>query len=340
MNPQISIILPAYNAEKYLATAIESILQQSFKDFEFIILNDGSTDNTEKIILSYTDSRIRYIKNEKNLKLIKTLNKGIELAKGKYIARMDADDIALPTMLEECYTFFETHPEYSIVAPSVYNMDNDGRTYKKGNNRYSSEVLPYILLFENVVTHPGIMLKADILKKYQYEDSGLVTHFEDYDCWNRSLADGHKIYVLPRPLLLYRINNEGISLTHSDERSKLLRKRQVEWIKRQTNINFNVALIDNLNKNPSWKNIFLLDKELNLILPLIPSHKVYKEFIKWKSIYLYRHISNSLYKPIFIVYCLTHSKLSFLSILNKFIRGIKIEKTDNILKDITNDCKI
>ena len=119
MNPTISIILPAYNAEKYLAPAIESILQQSFKDFEFIILNDGSTDNTEKIILSYTDSRIKYIKNEKNLKLIKTLNKGIELAKGKYIARMDADDIALPTMLEECYTFFETHPEYSIVAPSV-----------------------------------------------------------------------------------------------------------------------------------------------------------------------------------------------------------------------------
>lgn len=300
--PIISIILPAYNAEKYLSLAIESILQQSFKDFEFIILNDGSTDNTEKIILSYTDSRIRYIKNEKNLKLIKTLNKGIELAKGKYIARMDADDIALPTMLEECYTFFETHPEYSIVAPSVYNMDNDGRTYKKGNNRYSSEVLPYILLFENVVTHPGIMLKADILKKYKYEDTGLVTHFEDHDCWNRILSDEHKIYVLPQHLLFYRINNEGINSKYGNNRSKPFRTRQNLWILNKTSIKFNVSLIDYFIKQSSWLNISNLNKELNLIIPLISSNKARKEFIIWKTSYLARRITPSLkYKLIFVL---------------------------------------
>lgn len=327
MNPQISIILPAYNAEKYLTSAIESILQQSFKDFEFIILNDGSTDNTEKIILSYTDSRIRYIKNEKNLKLIKTLNKGIELAKGKYIARMDADDIALPTMLEECYTFFETHPEYSIVAPSVYNMDNDGRTYKKGNNRYSSEVLPYILLFENVVTHPGIMLKADILKKYQYEDSGLVTHFEDHDCWNRILSDEHKIYVLPQHLLFYRINNEGINSKYGNNRSKPFRTRQNLWILNKTSIKFNVSLIDYFIKQSSWLNISNLNKELNLIIPLISSNKARKEFIIWKTSYLARRITPSLkYKLIFVLYCFTHKKLSLRTIITEQNRKSQIYK--------------
>ena len=327
MNPQISIILPAYNAEKYLSLAIESILQQSFKDFEFIILNDGSTDNTEKIILSYTDSRIRYIKNEKNLKLIKTLNKGIELAKGKYIARMDADDIALPTMLEECYTFFETHPEYSIVAPSVYNMDNDGRTYKKGNNRYSSEVLPYILLFENVVTHPGIMLKADILKKYKYEDTGLVTHFEDHDCWNRILSDEHKIYVLPQHLLFYRINNEGINSKYGNNRSKPFRTRQNLWILNKTSIKFNVSLIDYFIKQSSWLNISNLNKELNLIIPLISSNKARKEFIIWKTSYLASRITPSLiYILIFVLYCFTHKKLSLRTIITEQNRKSQIYK--------------
>lgn len=327
-SPTISIILPAYNAEKYLASAIDSILCQSFKDFEFIILNDGSTDNTENIILSYTDSRIKYIKNEKNLKLIKTLNKGIDLAKGKYIARMDADDIALPTMLEKCYSFFKTHPEYSIVAPSVYNMDNDGKTYRKGNNRYSSEVLPYILLFENTVTHPGIMLKADILKKYQYEDTGLVLHFEDHDCWNRILADEHKIYVLPHPLLLYRINKDGINFKYGNNRSKPFRERQRKWISTKTSIPFNVSLIDYFIEHPSWNNISNLDKELNSIISLIASNKVQKEFIHWKSLYLIRRITHSyLYKLIFLIYCLIHKNLSLTAIL---IEQVKKHKTYKI----------
>lgn len=92
----VSVVLPAYNAELYLKEAIDSVLSQTFTDFELIILNDGSIDRTEEIILSYNDSRIVYVKNEKNLGLIGTLNKGINLAKGKYIARMDADDICLP----------------------------------------------------------------------------------------------------------------------------------------------------------------------------------------------------------------------------------------------------
>lgn len=329
MTPQISIILPAYNAEQYLSVAIESILRQTFYDFEFIIINDGSSDNTENIILSYKDPRIRFIKNEQNLKLIKTLNKGIDLARGKYIARMDADDIALPTMLEECFKFFENHPEYSIVAPSVYNMDNEGKTYKKGAECYSPDILPYILLFENVVTHPGIMLKADVLKKYKYEDSGLVEHFEDHDCWNRILADYNKIYVLPQRLLLYRINKSGINSLHYSDRNSNFRERQKYWIKEYTSINFNVSLIDQIKRHASWKNISTIDKELNLIYHIIPGEDTKKKFIRWKTQYLAKRIQHSiLCYSTFIIYCIIRPKMRIgelvsACIKNKYIHRIK-----------------
>ena len=94
--PKISVILPAYNAENYISQAIDSILAQTYGDFEFIILNDCSTDGTERIILSFDDPRIRYVRNEQNLGVAATLNRGLELAAGEYIARMDADDISLP----------------------------------------------------------------------------------------------------------------------------------------------------------------------------------------------------------------------------------------------------
>ena len=99
INPVVTVLMPVYNAEEYLVEAIESVLNQTFRDFEFLIINDGSTDRSEKIIKTFTDERIRYIRNSKNLKIVQTLNKGLALAKGIYIARMDADDISLPLRL-------------------------------------------------------------------------------------------------------------------------------------------------------------------------------------------------------------------------------------------------
>ena len=112
----VSVILPAYNAERFLKESIDSILAQTYRNFELIVLNDGRTDRTEEIVLSYSDPRIRYVKNEQNLKLIKTLNKGIDLAKGEYIARMDADDVSVPTRFEEEVYKFEEDPTLGIVS--------------------------------------------------------------------------------------------------------------------------------------------------------------------------------------------------------------------------------
>ena len=115
--PKISVLMPTYNGAKLLSETIDSILNQTFKDFEFIIINDCSPeDETDKIIAKYNDPRIRYIYNDKNLGISGSSNKGISLARGKYIARQDHDDISLPTRLEEQYNYMESHPEVGICG--------------------------------------------------------------------------------------------------------------------------------------------------------------------------------------------------------------------------------
>ena len=120
--PLISVIMPVYNGERFLRQAIDSILNQTIIDFELIIINDGSTDSSEDIILSYHDSRIKYVKNEYNLKLIKTLNKGLMLAKGKFISRMDADDIADKYLFESQIKAFQNDDSICIVNICNYDL--------------------------------------------------------------------------------------------------------------------------------------------------------------------------------------------------------------------------
>src|SRR5690242_1454586 len=111
----LTVLMPVYNAERFLREAIDSILAQSLQQFEFLIIDDGSTDSSVDIIRSYTDSRIRFIQNERNLGISATLNKGIELSKTELIARMDADDISYPTRLEKQYQYFLTHPDCALL---------------------------------------------------------------------------------------------------------------------------------------------------------------------------------------------------------------------------------
>ena len=115
-NPKVTVLMSVYNGEKYLQEAIDSILEQTFKDFEFLIINDGSTDKTGEILESYHDLRIKIINNEKNIGLTKSLNKGLKLARGEYIARQDADDISMPERLEKEVEFLETHQDYAVVG--------------------------------------------------------------------------------------------------------------------------------------------------------------------------------------------------------------------------------
>ena len=144
---KVSVIMPVHNEpENVLRTAINSILNQTFKDFEFIIINDASENNAEDVILSYKDDRIKYYKNKKNLKVIKTLNKGLELATGEYIARMDADDISFKTRFEKQVEVLDNNPEIGLVSSSCY-MFPIKRIITPPNDHYDIEkILKYNII--------------------------------------------------------------------------------------------------------------------------------------------------------------------------------------------------
>ena len=211
-NPLVTVLMPVYNAEKYLSKAIESILSQTFVDFEFIIINDASTDSSEEIILSYTDTRVRYLKNEQNLSVAKTLNKGIQSAQGKYIVRMDADDISVPNRLELQVGYLEENPSVDVVFSNIELINTKDQPLKHAyvfGEVTEEEKIIKILPEKNCLAHPTVCIKSSILKKYQYRSE---IKSEDWDLWLRLISDHVKINKMSERLLRYRTH--GGSLTH------------------------------------------------------------------------------------------------------------------------------
>lgn len=209
--PKISVILPAYNAEKYIKEALDSILSQTFADFELIVLNDCSQDSTEEIILSYEDPRIVYVKNEENLGVARTLNKGLALAKGEYIARMDADDISLPQRFQKQVEYLDAHGEYGICGCwlQVFSDEGDGAVvqYAQEDREIRADQL-----FNSGFAHPGVMLRSHALWQAGEGYDPLYEKAEDYELWHRmlSVSKGHN---LPLPLLRYRHHGAQVTVT-------------------------------------------------------------------------------------------------------------------------------
>jgi glycosyltransferase involved in cell wall biosynthesis len=210
--PKISILLPVFNGELFLKDCIDSLLLQTFTDFELLIVNDGSTDDTEKIICSYTDPRIRYIKNEKNSGLIYSLNLGIIMARGVYIARMDADDIALPGRLMDQNNFLDTHPGCGVVAGCISFIDHNNRhigDWPLDRKTITFKSIYKTMPFENCLAHPSIMGRTHIFKKLLYNPR--QKHLEDYHLWLIMLSKGIIIEKISSPILLYRDNPGSIT---------------------------------------------------------------------------------------------------------------------------------
>lgn len=238
MTPKISCIMPAYNAGRFLRVAIDSILNQTYKDFELIIINDGSTDNTEEIILSYDDPRIVYIKNEQNLKLIKTLNKGIDAAKGEFISRMDSDDKALPNMFERELQEFESHPDAGIVNTMTFHMNEEGSGIRPNRQYFwtSPEVCSAVCFYANHVSHPGVMVRGELMRKYKYLDDGSATHFEDKELWCRMFLDEIECYTIKEERLLnYRESATSINAVYGEQRNVLMQAFYVKYLKQRWN---------------------------------------------------------------------------------------------------------
>lgn len=213
--PAISVILPVYNSEKYLARAIRSVLEQSIPDFELILINDGSTDQSEKIIFSFTDSRIVYLKNETNCGLIYSLNRGIDQARGRYLARMDADDISLPQRLALQKSFLDGHPHIALVASVVTFIDkNDQESGNWPLDRQTTSVkaIRRQMPFANCIAHPSVMIRTEVIKQFRYHPHRL--HMEDYDLWLRLLNRRFLLAKLDTPLLLYRVHSDSVTGVH------------------------------------------------------------------------------------------------------------------------------
>ena len=208
-NPTISVIMPVYNGEKYLREAIDSVLAQTYTNFELLLINDGSTDKSKEIILSYNDSRIRYIENEKNLKLIATLNRGIALSQGDLIARMDADDVCMPNRFEEQVSFFNKHDDIDLCGSWAIRIDGDGKTTGKIRNIDTPELLKCASYFTCPFVHPSVMIRSRVLKANCYNPD--FPDVEDTELWHRLALQGCKMANIPHYLLKYRWHGENIS---------------------------------------------------------------------------------------------------------------------------------
>lgn len=209
----VTVLLPVYNGEKYLREAIDSILTQTYTDFEFLIINDGSTDRTEEIILSYTDPRIVYVKNEQNIRLIATLNKGLKLAKGKYIARMDADDISLPHRLEKQVAYMEEHTWVGLCGSYIQTLEA-GTEYVIAYET-DSDMIKFKLLFDTHFPHPAAMLRKSVLDEHNLEYEQKYIHAEDYVLWNR-MAMHTGLHNIPEVLVWKRSHEGQVSIVHND----------------------------------------------------------------------------------------------------------------------------
>lgn len=208
--PKISVLMPVYNTKAaYLKESIESILNQTFSDFEFIIINDGSENNAEEVILSYTDKRIRYIKNKENIGLIKTLNKGLRESKGEYIARMDSDDIALPERFIKQVEFMN---ENLNVGVSGTWLKTFGDELKTRIEKYPSscEEIKVKMLFSCPIAHPTAFIRKSLFVKYNLFYSEDYVHAEDYELWSR--ANKYFDFAnIPESLVQYRCHKNQIS---------------------------------------------------------------------------------------------------------------------------------
>ena len=218
--PKISIIMSVYNGEEYLAETLDSICNQTFKDWELIAINDCSTDTTLSILEKYasSDERIKIYTNEVNLRLPKSLNKGLSLARGKYIARMDADDICLENRFEMQYKFMEEHPDVSLSSCRFMTLKNGVLSSGGGGERYDSEFLKARLLLTNPILHPGVIAKADVMKELKYNTE--VTCTEDLELWTRFMKAGYKIQVQTEYLMIYRLHDKQITKTSMERQHK------------------------------------------------------------------------------------------------------------------------
>ena len=209
--PVVSVIMPVYNTEQYISESVQSILSQTFKEFEFIIIDDGSTDRSVEIIQSFGDSRIMLLQNEKNLGITESLNKAFKIAKGNFICRMDSDDIADSSRLEKQITFFQTHPAISILGSQAALIDEKGKIIGDEIVPRTTKDINRRKFIHNPFVHGTVMLRSSLVERYGMYDHRRK-HTEDYDLWLRYTKHEHG-FNLEDKLIYRRIHSQSITIS-------------------------------------------------------------------------------------------------------------------------------
>jgi glycosyltransferase involved in cell wall biosynthesis len=213
-SPKVTVLMPVFNGEKFLREAVESILSQTFTDFEFLIIDDGSVDRSVGIIRSYHDRRIRLIRNEGNLGIVPALNKGIDLARGEYIARMDCDDISLPHRLERQTAFLDAHRDIGACGSWIQAFSENWRWIVK--YPASFEEILCSLFYNAAMAHPSVMMRTALLRQYHlYYDQSFL-HAEDFELWVRAVQYT-RLENIPEVLLRYRKSGAQITSGRNDQ---------------------------------------------------------------------------------------------------------------------------
>ena len=272
--PLISVVMPVYNGGVYLKEAIESILNQTYKNFEFIIIDDGSTDNSLSIIKEYAfnDNRIIVVDRE-NRGLITTLNEGIDLAKGKYIARMDADDISLPTRFEKQFKYMEQN-NLDICGGDFIIIDEKGKEIKHSVVPKSFKEIVLTLGFNVPFAHPSVFIKKSFLIKHKIKYGGSGKKFaEDLDMWLTMFNHGAIFGNVNDKILLYRIVPTSLSRINSKMINKEIEIQFNNFVNKQHNVYkqciYDIVEVKSLTKEQQIlliRSIFALKSNFNLKL--------------------------------------------------------------------------
>lgn len=224
--PKVSILFPIYNVELYLREAIDSLLDQTFTDFELICLDDCSPDNSAEILDSYSDPRIVRYRGEKNQGLANVLNVGMDMARGEYIARMDSDDISLPNRLQIQVNYLDSHPDIDLCSCAIQLFGGRQDVWVRDAN---PEAVKFRALFHSPILHASSMWRRERFANLRFEQATVPA--EDYDLWTRALLNGLKMVNLPDVLYRYRIfdgqatsQNEKVKLKTDAVREEYIRQ--------------------------------------------------------------------------------------------------------------------
>lgn len=229
--PLVSVVMPAYNSEGYIAQSIQSIIDQTYNNWELIIINDGSSDKSVEIVNTFNDKRIKLFHNETNCGLAVTRNKLFDLAHGDFIAILDSDDLARPDRLTKQVSFLTANQDYGMIGSWISLIDGQGiRLNKTMKYKAKPQEIPGILFLDNYFSQSSVMMRKAIAMSQKYNLE--YPPCEDYDLWIR-VSRITKVWNLQESLIDYRVHNSNISKTQADRREvseRLILKNQLDEI--------------------------------------------------------------------------------------------------------------